>query len=200
MRDYQLEGLNWLLKMHDCKINGVLADEMGLGKTLQTISIMAYLAIANENEENRRPHLVIVPKGTLPNWMREFRVWCPSLQVFEFYGTVQEREQLRPKIPRTNTYNVMLTTYEIAMIEKSILRPVHWDYLVIDEAHRIKNEKSVLSKVVRIFNCQHRLLLTGTPLQNNLHELWALLNFLMPTIFSSANDFDEWFNITNPND
>jgi SWI/SNF-related matrix-associated actin-dependent regulator of chromatin subfamily A member 5 len=86
------------------------------------------------------------------------------------------------------------------MIEKSVLRTVSWNYLIIDEAHRIKNEKSVLSKVVRVFSSAHRLLLTGTPLQNNLHELWALLNFLMPQIFSSSEDFDEWFNITTSDD
>ena len=132
--------------------------------------------------------------------MKEFRYWCPSLQVFEFYGTAQEREQLRPKVPRTTTYSVLMTTYEIAMIEKTVLKGVLWDYLIIDEAHRIKNEKSVLSMIVRVFNSQNRLLLTGTPLQNNLHELWALLNFLTPTIFSSSADFDEWFNISNPHD
>jgi SWI/SNF-related matrix-associated actin-dependent regulator of chromatin subfamily A member 5 len=88
MREYQMEGLNWLLKMDACKINGVLADEMGLGKTLQTISLLGHLDINKTSDEGRHPHLIIVPKGTLPNWMREFRHWCPSLQVFEFYGNL----------------------------------------------------------------------------------------------------------------
>jgi SWI/SNF-related matrix-associated actin-dependent regulator of chromatin subfamily A member 5 len=193
MKDYQLEGLNWLLKMHACNINGVLADEMGLGKTLQTISLIAQLSI----QEPGPPHIIIVPKGTLSNWVKEFKRWCPSLRIFEFYGNLHEREQLRPKVPRTGTYDVLLTTYEIAMAEKSVLKQVKWSYLTIDEAHRIKNERSVLSQVVRIFTPKHRLLITGTPLQNNLHELWSLLNFLMPQVFTNSNDFDSWFNLAN---
>ena len=194
MRDYQLEGLNWLLKMHVCSINGILADEMGLGKTLQTISLLSQLATMHKGKLN--PHIIIVPKSTLANWVKEFKYWCPSLDVFEFYGNQVEREQLRPKVPRTSTYDVLMTTYEIAMAEKTVLKGVKFEYLIIDEAHRIKNEKSVLSQVVRLFSCTHRLLLTGTPLQNNLHELWALLNFLMPQIFSSAKNFDEWFDLS----
>lgn len=193
MRDYQLEGLNWLLKMHSCNINGILADEMGLGKTLQTISLLAQIRI----QEEIGPSIIIVPKSTLSNWNKEFKHWAPSLLVFEFYGNQEEREQLRPKIPRVQTYNVLLTTYEILMAEKTVLKAVKWNYLIIDEAHRIKNEKSVLSQMVRVFSTRHRLLITGTPLQNSLHELWSLLNFLMPQIFSSSQDFDTWFNLTN---
>ena len=195
MRDYQLEGLNWLLKMHYCNINGILADEMGLGKTLQTISLIAQLSFQEENE----PSIIIVPKSTLSNWIKEFKRWCPSLDVFEFYASHGDRELLRPRIPRTNSYHVLLTTYETVMAEKILLKGVKWNYLVIDEAHRIKNEKSVLSQVVRIFSTKHRLLLTGTPLQNNLQELWALLNFLMPSIFASSQDFNEWFDLTSDN-
>jgi SWI/SNF-related matrix-associated actin-dependent regulator of chromatin subfamily A member 5 len=192
MRDYQLEGLNWMLKIHACGINGILADEMGLGKTLQTISLLAELAA---REQAARPHIVIVPKSTLANWTKEFRRWAPTIQTFEFYGNAAEREQLRPKVARTDTYQVLMTTYETAINEKTVLKAVKWSYLVIDEAHRIKNEKSVLSQLVRLFSSQHRLLITGTPLQNNLHELWALLNFLMPQLFGSAGDFDEWFDL-----
>ncbi|CAG9329863.1 unnamed protein product [Blepharisma stoltei] len=192
LRDYQLEGLNWLLKMHACNINGVLADEMGLGKTLQTISLLAQIYIQGETS----PNIIIVPKSTLSNWVKEFKHWAPSLQIFEFYGNQEEREQLRAKVPRTNTYFVLLTTYEIVMAEKTTLKTVKWNYLIIDEAHRIKNEKSVLSQIVRLFSTKHRLLITGTPLQNSLHELWSLLNFLMPATFSSSQDFDTWFNLS----
>lgn len=193
MREYQLEGLNWLLKIHKCSINGILADEMGLGKTLQTISLLSQLVLEGETS----PSIVIVPKSTLSNWAKEFKKWSPSLEIFEFYADQNGRELLRPRIPRTNSYNVLLTTYETAMAEKILLKVVKWNYLIIDEAHRIKNEKSVLSQVVRIFNTQHRLLITGTPLQNNLQELWALLNFLMPSIFASSQDFNEWFDLSN---
>jgi len=194
LRDYQIEGLNWLLKMHACNINGILADEMGLGKTLQTISLTAQLKL---QEPESPPCIVIVPKNTLSNWLKEFSKWAPTLRVFEFYGSLVERETLRPKVPRADTYDVLVTTYEIVMAEKMILKGVHWNYLVIDEAHRIKNEKSVLSQIVRIFHTKHRLLLTGTPLQNNLQELWALLNFLMPQVFTSAQNFAEWFDLSN---
>lgn len=195
MREYQLEGLNWLLKIHKCNVNGILADEMGLGKTLQTISLLSQLTLEGETS----PSIVIVPKSTLSNWAKEFKKWSPSLEIFEFYADHNGRELLRPRIPRTNSYNVLLTTYETAMAEKTLLKVVKWNYLIIDEAHRIKNEKSVLSQVVRIFNTQHRLLITGTPLQNNLQELWALLNFLMPSIFASSQDFNEWFDLSNSN-
>ena len=193
MREYQLEGLNWLLKMHYCNINGILADEMGLGKTLQTISLIAQLVL----EDETAPNIIIVPKSTLANWAKEFKRWCPSIEVFEFYAGHEDRELLRPRIPRTNSYHVLLTTYETAMAEKILLKGIKWIYLIIDEAHRIKNEKSVLSQVVRLFSTKHRLLITGTPLQNNLMELWALLNFLMPTIFSSSQDFNEWFDLSS---
>ncbi|OMJ71857.1 hypothetical protein SteCoe_29829 [Stentor coeruleus] len=193
MREYQLEGLNWLLKMNNCNINGILADEMGLGKTLQTISMIAQLSLEGE----KAPSIVIVPKSTLSNWVKEFKKWCPSLEIFEFYAAQGERELLRPRIPRTDSYKALLTTYETVLMEKGLLKTVKWNYLIIDEAHRIKNEKSVLSQVVRLFTARHRLLITGTPLQNNLQELWALLNFLMPLIFGSSTDFNEWFDLTN---
>ncbi|CAG9309931.1 unnamed protein product [Blepharisma stoltei] len=195
MREYQLEGLNWLLKMNACKVSAILADEMGLGKTLQTISLLSYLILNGETA----PSIVLVPKSTLSNWVKEFKHWAPSIQVFEFYGNLEERELLRPKVPRTNTYNVLLTTYEIAMAEKTILKGVKWNYVIVDEAHRIKNEKSVLSKIVRLFSTKLKLLITGTPLQNNLHELWSLLNFLMPEIFVSSDDFDQWFDLKHAN-
>ncbi len=94
-------------------------------------------------------------------------------------------------------WNVCITTYEMVIIEKAALKKKKWRYLIIDEAHRIKNENSLLSQVVRMFKSANRLLITGTPLQNNLHELWALLNFLLPDVFNSAEDFQRWFNISD---
>ncbi|KOB73409.1 Chromatin-remodeling complex ATPase chain Iswi, partial [Operophtera brumata] len=153
MRDYQVRGLNWMISLYENGINGILADEMGLGKTLQTISLLGYM----KNFKNvPGPHIVIVPKSTLTNWMNEFKKWCPSIRAVCLIGDQETR--------------------------------FNWRYMVIDEAHRIKNEKSKLSELLREFKSTNRLLLTGTPLQNNLHELWALLNFLLP------DDFDSWFN------
>lgn len=189
MRDYQIEGLNWIVNLYIQGINGILADEMGLGKTLQTISVLAYL---REFMGINGPHLVVVPKSTLGNWMKEFNVWCPSFKCLRFHGNKAERK-LMCKSVLASEYDVVVTTYEVVNSEKGTLQRVKWCYMVIDEAHRIKNENATLSQTVRTFDVEARLLLTGTPLQNNLHELWALLNFLMPDIFESSDDFDQWF-------
>ena len=191
MRDYQLAGLNWLIRCYDHGINGILADEMGLGKTLQSISLLGYL---HEYRGITGPHMVLAPKSTLGNWIREFGRFCPSLRVFKFLGNQEERNELKKKHMQPGAFDVVVTSYEMVIREKSAFRKFAWRYIVIDEAHRIKNENSVLSKTVRMFHSNFRLLITGTPLQNNLHELWALLNFLLPDVFRHADDFDELFN------
>ncbi|KAI9996610.1 hypothetical protein PInf_014347 [Phytophthora infestans] len=191
MKPYQLEGLNWMIRLHDSGVNGILADEMGLGKTLQSISLLAYLREARGIEG---PHIIIVPKSTVGNWMRELKRWCPSIKAFKFMGSKDERAVQRETVVRQD-FDALVLSYEVATIEKSILQKIKWKYLLIDEAHRVKNENSKLSKVVREFKVEHRLLITGTPLQNNLHELWALLNFLLPDVFSDSEDFDAWFNV-----
>lgn len=191
-------------------------------QTLQSISIMAY---HYEYLKIQGPHLVCVPKSTLSNWMNELNRWCPSLRAIRFHGEKEEREALSEEYftneaaahdgrrptkqvlnPKTGemeddnsdcprAWDVCVTTYEVANTERKALGRFAWKYLVIDEAHRLKNESSIFSNTVRNFNTCYRLLLTGTPLQNNLHELWALLNFLLPDIFSSSEQFDEWFNL-----
>lgn len=191
MKPYQLEGLNWMIRLHDSGVNGILADEMGLGKTLQSISLLAYLREARGIEG---PHIIIVPKSTTGNWMRELKRWCPSIRAFKFMGSKEERAIQRETVVKQD-FDALVLSYEVAIIEKAVLQKIKWKYLLIDEAHRVKNEHSKLSKVVREFNVEHRLLITGTPLQNNLHELWALLNFLLPDIFTDSEDFDSWFNV-----
>jgi SWI/SNF-related matrix-associated actin-dependent regulator of chromatin subfamily A member 5 len=190
MRDYQLEGLNWMVNLYIKGINGVLADEMGLGKTLQTISLLTFL---REAYGIKGKHIVIVPKSTLGNWMREFRNWSPIFRCLKFHGNKDARRVLVKQLAQPDTWDVCVTTFEMCSTEQNALGRVKWSYIVIDEAHRIKNENSLLSKSVRTFVSDARLLLTGTPLQNNLHELWALLNFLLPNIFGSAEEFDQWF-------
>lgn len=149
----------------------------------------------------RGPHLVIVPKSTLSNWMNEFGRWCPSLRTIRFHGSKEERaefieEVLKPtRRADERDWDVCVTTYEVTNMEKSTIQKIAWRCLVIDEAHRLKNEASTFSQNIRHCHCEHRLLLTGTPLQNNLHELWALLNFLLPDVFASSEQFDEWFNL-----
>jgi len=191
LRDYQIRGLNWMISLFENGINGILADEMGLGKTLQTISLLGFM---KHYKNINGPHMVLVPKSTLANWMNEFKKWCPTLRAVCLIGDQETRNKFIRDTMMPGGWDVVVTSYEMILREKSVFKKFQWKYMVIDEAHRIKNEESKLSLVVREIKTSHRLLLTGTPLQNNLHELWALLNFLLPDVFSSSDDFDEWFN------
>ncbi|CZS92283.1 hypothetical protein WAI453_000164 [Rhynchosporium graminicola] len=190
MRDYQVAGLNWLVSLHENGISGILADEMGLGKTLQTISFLGYL---RHIMGITGPHLVVVPKSTLDNWKREFAKWTPEVNVLVLQGAKDERHALINERLIDEKFDVCVTSYEMILREKSHLKKFAWEYIIIDEAHRIKNEESSLAQVIRVFNSRGRLLITGTPLQNNLHELWALLNFLLPDVFGESEAFDQWF-------
>ncbi|CAH0004805.1 unnamed protein product [Clonostachys byssicola] len=190
MRDYQVAGLNWMISLHENGISGILADEMGLGKTLQTISFLGYL---RHILGITGPHLVIVPKSTLDNWKREFAKWTPEVNVLVLQGAKEERHELINERLVDEKFDVCVTSYEMVLREKSHLKKFAWEYIIIDEAHRIKNEESSLSQVIRLFQSRNRLLITGTPLQNNLHELWALLNFLLPDVFGDPQAFDQWF-------
>ncbi|RYO79478.1 hypothetical protein DL766_006221 [Monosporascus sp. MC13-8B] len=190
MRDYQIAGLNWLISLHENGISGILADEMGLGKTLQTISFLGYL---RHIMDIKGPHLVTVPKSTLDNWKREFAKWTPEVNVLVLQGAKEERHALINERLIDEKFDVCITSYEMILREKAHLKKFAWEYIIIDEAHRIKNEESSLAQVIRMFNSRNRLLITGTPLQNNLHELWALLNFLLPDVFGDSEAFDQWF-------
>uniref|UniRef100_A0A8C1W5I5 SWI/SNF related, matrix associated, actin dependent regulator of chromatin, subfamily a, member 1 n=1 Tax=Cyprinus carpio TaxID=7962 RepID=A0A8C1W5I5_CYPCA len=194
LRDYQIRGLNWMISLYENGINGILADEMGLGKTLQTIALLGYL---KHYRNIPGPHMVLVPKSTLHNWMNEFKRWVPTLKAVCLIGDKDERAAFIRDVMMPGEWDVCVTSYEMVIREKSVFKKFNWRYLVIDEAHRIKNEKSKLSEIVREFKTTNRLLLTGTPLQNNLHELWSLLNFLLPDVFNSASDFDSWFDTNN---
>ncbi|ADM12452.1 SNF2 DNA/RNA helicase [Encephalitozoon intestinalis ATCC 50506] len=188
LKDYQIEGLNWLINMHENSINCILADEMGLGKTLQTIAFLGYIRYV---KKERKRHLIVLPKSTLANWKREFRKFMPNYKARIFYSSRKEMKREAEEI-MSSKWDACLTTYEMCINAKNILSKVNWSYIIIDEAHRIKNEHSLLSKIVRIFSCDHRLLITGTPLQNNVHELWALLNFIVPEIFNDAEKFENY--------
>ena len=188
---YQVMGLQWLVSLYNNKLHGILADEMGLGKTVQTIAMLAYLA---EYKANKGPHLVVVPLSTLPNWQSEFERWLPSFKVVSFRGTKDQRREALRQMRVNDDVHVVLTTYDFILREKGPLTRKNWKHIIVDEGHRMKNAKSRLHQVLNGFSCCNRLLLTGTPLQNNLTELWALLNFLLPKIFQSADDFENWFN------
>ncbi|KAF8879544.1 SNF2 family N-terminal domain-containing protein [Gymnopilus junonius] len=189
MRPYQLQGLNWMVALHHNGLNGILADEMGLGKTLQTISFLAYL---KHYREIPGPHLIVVPKSTLQNWAREFAQWTPDFSIITLTGSKDERASIISTSLIPVNFDVCITSYEICLIEQSALKKLSFEYIVIDEAHRIKNVDSMLSQIVRAFSSRGRLLITGTPLQNNLKELFSLLNFICPEIFVDYADLDSF--------
>jgi SWI/SNF-related matrix-associated actin-dependent regulator of chromatin subfamily A member 5 len=192
LKEFQVDGLNWLIGLYETGVNGILADEMGLGKTIQTISILTFL---KEYKKIEGPHLVIVPKSTIGNWMKEFKKWSPTFRVVNLIARKEEREDIIKNVITPKKFDVCLTTFEGARICMSNLNKFNWEYVIVDEAHKIKNEESQISQKLRQFKSNYRLLITGTPLQNNLHELWSLLNYLLPEVFSSSTDFDEWFNL-----
>lgn len=196
MKDYQLRGLAWLVSLYDQGINGILADEMGLGKTLQTISFLAYLC---EKEDNWGPFLVVSPKATLHNWQQEVTKFCPALKVLPYWGNKNDRNELRKywshkrMYRRDSEFQVCITSYETLTVDEKYFNRVKWQYLVLDEAQAIKNNNSSRWRALLQFPCRNRLLLTGTPLQNKLSELWSLLHFIMPAIFDSHAEFADWF-------
>lgn len=191
LKEYQMRGLQWMVSLYNNNLNGILADEMGLGKTIQTISLFSYLI---EKKKQNGPYLVIVPLSTLTNWNMEFEKWAPSISRIIYKGPPNTRKQQQQAI-RWGQFQVLLTTYEYIIKDRPVLSKVKWLHMVVDEGHRMKNANSKLSSTLTTYyNSRYRLILTGTPLQNNLPELWALLNFVLPNIFKSVKSFDEWFN------
>ncbi|KAF1389259.1 hypothetical protein PFLUV_G00071590 [Perca fluviatilis] len=186
LKPYQLIGLKWLLLLHEHKLSGILADEMGLGKTIQAI---AFLAQLYQNGIDG-PHLITVPASTLDNWVRELKLWCPSLKVLVYCGSVEDRRYLKHDLLNgDDECNVIVTTYNMAIgnaNDRSLFRKLRLKYAVFDEGHMLKNMNSLRYRHLMDINAEHRLLLTGTPLQNNLLELMSLLNFIMPSMFSSS--------------
>ncbi|KAK2070378.1 hypothetical protein P8C59_004876 [Phyllachora maydis] len=191
LKEYQIKGLQWMLSLYNNNLNGILADEMGLGKTIQTISLVTYLI---EKKQQNGPYLVIVPLSTLTNWTLEFEKWAPSVSKIVYKGPPNTRKMQQDKI-RQGRFQVLLTTYEYIIKDRPLLSKIKWFHMIIDEGHRMKNANSKLSATIQqYYSTRFRLILTGTPLQNNLAELWAMLNFVLPSIFKSVKTFDEWFN------
>eukprot|EP01050_Picozoa_sp_SAG11_P001807 SAG11_NODE_84_length_17377_cov_78.572578_8_plen_1648_part_00 len=193
LREYQHVALNWLTSLYDKKLNGILADEMGLGKTLMTISLLAYLAL---ERGVWGPHLIVVPTSVMLNWEIEFKKFCPALKILTYYGTQKERKEKRKGWTQQNFFHVCITSYKLVVQDQHVFRRKAWQYLILDEAHHIKNFQSQRWQTMLGFNTKRRLLLTGTPLQNDLMELWSLMHFLMPHIFASHKEFKDWF--SNP--
>ncbi|KAJ5709199.1 Helicase C-terminal [Penicillium malachiteum] len=197
LKEYQLKGLNWLVNLYEQGINGILADEMGLGKTIQSISVMAYLA---EFHNIWGPFLVIAPASTLHNWQQEIARFVPDLKVLPYWGNAKDRKVLRKfwdrkhiTYTRDSEFHVLVTSYQLVVLDAQYFQKVKWQYMILDEAQAIKSSQSSRWKNLLGFSCRNRLLLTGTPIQNNMQELWALLHFIMPTLFDSHDEFSEWF-------
>uniref|UniRef100_A0A8C6TD69 Chromodomain helicase DNA binding protein 1 n=1 Tax=Neogobius melanostomus TaxID=47308 RepID=A0A8C6TD69_9GOBI len=193
LRDYQLDGLNWMAHSW-CKGNScILADEMGLGKTIQTICFLNYLF---HEHQLYGPFLLVVPLSTLTSWQREIQLWAPQMNIVVYLGDINSRNMIRTHEwmhvhTKRLKLNILLTTYEILLKDKSFLGSVGWAFIGVDEAHRLKNDDSLLYKTMIDFKSSHRLLITGTPLQNSLKELWSLLHFIMPEKFHSWEIFEE---------
>ncbi|KAG8213895.1 snf2 family dna-dependent atpase [Butyriboletus roseoflavus] len=195
LKDYQLLGINWLYLLYNKEYSCILADEMGLGKTIQVISFFAHL----KERGNVGPHLVIVPSSTLENWCREFARFAPSISIQTYYAGKDERPALRQTLIDTQRrqgkndsgWEVLITTYNLAQgndRDRKFFRRVEWDCIVFDEGHVLKNFQSQRYQALLKFEARWRLLLTGTPLQNNLQELVSLLNFILPNLLGETMD------------
>ena len=198
MKRYQLEGLEWLKSLWMNGLSGILADEMGLGKTLQAISMIAFF---KENNISG-PFLVAAPLSTVRNWVEEFKFWTPTINTILYHGSKDEREAMRRKKLKLQDqgkpdFPVVVTSYEICMNDKKFLGNYQWRYIIVDEGHRLKNMNCKLVKELMTYNSANRLLLTGTPLQNNIAELWSLLHFLLPEVFNDLDSFERWFDFSS---
>ncbi|XP_076183437.1 SWI/SNF-related, matrix-associated actin-dependent regulator of chromatin, subfamily a, containing DEAD/H box 1 isoform X2 [Ptiloglossa arizonensis] len=186
---YQMVGLNWLAVMHAQNVNGILADEMGLGKTIQVIAFLTYLKEAGLKDEKDGPHLIVVPSSTMENWNNELERWSPGLKVVRYYGSQEERKEMRLgwRNGDLDDVDILLTTYNLVSStpeERRLFRVMPIHYVVFDEAHMLKNMSTIRYENLIRINAKYRILLTGTPLQNNLLELMSLLTFVMPSIFA----------------
>ena len=203
LRNYQVDGFDWMRILYENGINGILADEMGLGKTIQAISIICHLIERGVNG----PFLVLAPLSTLRNWQREFARFAPTVYTTVYNGSKSTRDSIletikarRPSDPtllsKANKRPVVIMHYELIRLDFRKLCKIAWSYTVLDEGHKIKNSKTSTNRLLNKMLCENSLILTGTPFQNNLPELWSLLSFLMPAIFGNdRNTFQHWFDV-----
>ena len=181
-----------------------MADEMGLGKTIQTIGLLANLIARGVSG----PFLVVAPLSTLSNWKREFDNFAPTIPTVLFHARKPERPKLYKDVNKQydiwvetlqknhKSYPVVITSYDMIMLEYKFLLKFQWRFIVVDEGHRLKNLNCSLIKHLKGLHSDNRLLLTGTPLQNNLSELWSLLNFILPSVFDDLDSFQMWFDFS----
>ena len=183
LRNYQKDGVRWLLFLRDFNLNGILADEMGLGKTIQALTLLNF-------EKKNRPNLVIVPTSLLYNWENEIEKFAYKFNYLILYG--KKRENSYKDIEK---YELILTTYNIIRIDFEKIKEIDFNYIILDESQYIKNPGSIISKYIKKLNCNHRLSLTGTPFENSLTDIWSQFDFLHPNILGPLKDFKKnYFN------
>lgn len=189
---HQVEGLEWLASLYCNKLHGILADEMGLGKTIQTIALLLHV---QERKNNNGPHLIVAPKSMVSNWQSEFQRFAPHYRVHALVGDQDDREAVVSAFEE-DTHDgkstVCLTNYE-QVHRNNWLFTREWQLIAVDEGHRLKNPETQLHNAMTRLRCRMRLLLTGTPLQNSVNELWSLLHYLLPDLFDDMLDFKAWF-------
>ncbi|XP_037243905.1 chromodomain-helicase-DNA-binding protein 1-like isoform X1 [Falco rusticolus] len=192
LRSYQTEGVNWLVQCYEVQHGCILGDEMGLGKTCQTISLLLYLTKKITNKER---FLILCPLSVLSNWKEELERFAPGLSFVTYIGNKNERPKLQQNLKEQSHFHALLTTYEICLKDAAFLKCFNWAALVVDEAHRLKNQSSLLYKTLSEFSVGFSLLLTGTPVQNSLQELYSLLSLIEPDIFprEQVKEFVEYY-------
>ncbi|KAK4876072.1 hypothetical protein RN001_012494 [Aquatica leii] len=195
LKPYQVDGLIWLINLFENGLNGILADEMGLGKTVQVIALICHLYERNIDG----PYLIVAPLSTIPNWVSEFKRFSPQIPIIIFHGNKEERRNLARQIQSKHYLDgklvkpVIITTFDIPLLAGKYLSTyVIYQYLIVDEGHRLKNYLSKLNHTLQKLKSSNRLLLTGTPLQNNMTELWSLLNFILPHLFTDLKSFSDF--------
>ncbi|AAS51822.1 ADL098Cp [Eremothecium gossypii ATCC 10895] len=196
LKPYQVEGVNWLITLYENGLNGILADEMGLGKTIQSIALLAFIY----EMDTRGPFLVTAPLSVVDNWITEFEKFAPSIPVLKYYsadGPGKRHAILKEFFRKNSGEGVVVTSYEIVMRDMNVILSHQWKFLIVDEGHRLKNINCKLIRELKRINTFNRLLLTGTPLQNNLAELWSLLNFILPDVFADFEIFSKWFDFSD---
>ncbi|KAF7359286.1 TBP associated factor [Mycena sanguinolenta] len=198
LRKYQQDGVNWLAFLAKYQLHGILCDDMGLGKTLQSICILSskHFERAERHKETRSPDsvhlpsLIVCPPTLTGHWYYEVLKYAGNLRPILYTGNARERNRLLPKL---TTYDIVITSYEVVRNDVAQLQDLHWLYCILDEGHVIKNAKTKLTKAVKCIRAQHRLILSGTPIQNNVLELWSLFDFLMPGFLGTEASFNERF-------
>ena len=185
LRDYQQEGFNWLNFLYEFKFGGILADDMGLGKTIQTL---VHLSKLKEDGRLTNPSLIVMPTSLIANWKNEAKKFTPNLSVLSLQGDT--RAQYYADI---SNYDIILTTYPLIVRDKEIFDKHHFCYIILDEAQKIKNPKTKMTITIKTFKCDHRLALSGTPIENHLGELWSIFSFLMPGFLDTLSFFKNYY-------